>query len=110
MTPLSPADWQIRKDGDLVTLYPSIGNWNYPCHSHYWIRRNRIQWAAPLTSRDIARVQQKDIADKVRYIDKINRAKGLGHDSAGDQNRHTKPEPTVGLMVRIASWLRRLLG
>lgn len=111
VTPLSPADWQLRKDGELVTLSPSIGNWNYPCHSHYWIRRNRIQWAAPLTSRDIARVQKRDLADKARYVDQINRAKGLGIDSVGDQNQNKHPEPEpASLTLTILSWLRRLLG
>ncbi len=43
VTPLSPAKWQLRRDGNVVTLHPSIGNWNLSCRSHYWIRRNRIE-------------------------------------------------------------------
>lgn len=110
VTPLSPADWKLRKEGDLVTLHPSIGNWNYPCHSHYWIRRNRVQWAPPLTSREIARVQQRDFADKARYIDQINRTKA-GHHNIGDQNNHTQPEPIGGtIFARIAKWFSSLLG
>ena len=31
--------------GERALLYPSIGNWQFPCRSHYWIRRNRIIWA-----------------------------------------------------------------
>jgi len=46
ITPLSPKDWQLTYDGDTITLYPSVGNWNFPCQSHYWLRRNRVQWAA----------------------------------------------------------------
>jgi hypothetical protein len=45
VTPLSPRDWKLIFDGDSVTLSPSIGNWQYPCRSHYWIRRSRIEWA-----------------------------------------------------------------
>lgn len=44
VTPFTPRDWQISFNGDTVTLSPSIGNWNYPCRSHYWIRNNRVVW------------------------------------------------------------------
>lgn len=75
VTPLSPVDWQLRKEGDLVSLHPSIGNWNYACRSHYWIRRNVIHWAGSMSSKQIAQVQAKDRADKVRYIEHVNKLK-----------------------------------
>jgi hypothetical protein len=42
VTPISPADWQLLYDGDTVSLTPSIGNWGFPCRSHYWIRSNQV--------------------------------------------------------------------
>jgi hypothetical protein len=45
MTPLSPTGWSVGFDGRTVTVTPSIGNWNLPCRSHYWIRRSAIEWA-----------------------------------------------------------------
>lgn len=45
VTPLSPTGWTLSYDGDSVSLDPSIGNWSFPCQSHYWIRRNRVEWA-----------------------------------------------------------------
>ena len=45
VTPLSPGDWRLTFDGKSLTLLPSIGNWQYPCRSHYWIRSSRIEWA-----------------------------------------------------------------
>ena len=42
VTPLSPDDWQLKYDGETISLYPSIGNWDFQCQSHYWIRRNKI--------------------------------------------------------------------
>jgi hypothetical protein len=45
VTPLSPGGWTLIFDGRSVSLHPSIGNWNFPCRSHYWIRHGRIQWA-----------------------------------------------------------------
>ena len=42
ITPLGPADWSLRREGKSVTLHPSIGNWSFPCRSHYFIRRNKV--------------------------------------------------------------------
>ena len=45
VTPLSPADWKLTFDGVSISLHPSIGNWTFPCKSHYWIHRNKVMWA-----------------------------------------------------------------
>ncbi len=49
VTPLSPKDWKMIFDGKTVSLYPSIGNWQFPCRSHYWIENSKIvdadRWA-----------------------------------------------------------------
>ena len=42
VTPLSPTDWQLLFDGETISLSPSIGNWNFPCRSHYWIKYDKI--------------------------------------------------------------------
>ena len=45
ITPITPVNWQIMFDGKGVSLSPSIGNWNFPCRSHYWITNSKIVWA-----------------------------------------------------------------
>ena len=46
VTPIhGPIGWNYVNKGGLVTLHPSIGNWQIPCRSHYWIRENTIVWA-----------------------------------------------------------------
>lgn len=45
VTPLSPTDWRLIFDGKTVSLDPSIGNWGFPCRSHYWVRNNGAIWA-----------------------------------------------------------------
>lgn len=72
ITPLTPADWLIRKDNDLITLLPSIGNWSFACQSHYWIKRNKVVWSAAMSKEEIGRVRAKDKADKQRYIASVN--------------------------------------
>jgi Family of unknown function (DUF6527) len=44
ITRLSPADWRLSYDGRSVSLHPSIGNWDFPCQSHYWIRNDDVVW------------------------------------------------------------------
>ena len=44
VTPLSPTEWNLWFDGDSISLAPSIGNWNFPCRSHYIITENRVMW------------------------------------------------------------------
>lgn len=45
ITPFTPTDWKLTFDGESISLRPSIGNWNFPCRSHYWIVNNRVEWA-----------------------------------------------------------------
>lgn len=68
VTPLSPVDWQLKKNMNRVSLRPSIGNWNYHCKSHYFITNNRVIWADQFTQKQISSVQAKDNFDKQKYI------------------------------------------
>jgi hypothetical protein len=42
VTPLSPTDWSVTFNGKTVSFDPSIGNWNFKCQSHYWIKENKV--------------------------------------------------------------------
>lgn len=99
VTPLSPADWQVRRQGELVSLYPSIGNWNFECRAHYWIRANQIVWAAGMSNAEVDRVQARDRRDKARYIDKVNASKQSTNDGTSKDVR----------AAVSTSWWQRLL-
>lgn len=73
VTPLSPVDWQLKKNMNRVSLRPSIGNWNYRCKSHYFITNNRVIWADKFTQKQISSVQAKDNLDKQKYIANKNK-------------------------------------
>lgn len=75
ITPLSPADWSLRREGGSVTLHPSIGNWGFPCRSHYFIRRNQVVWAKSMSRLEVDRVRWRDQRDKAAYIKEVNFAK-----------------------------------
>ncbi|MCA2250816.1 hypothetical protein JF729_23840 [Mycobacterium intracellulare] len=43
VTPFGPHDWSLTFDGT-VSLRPSVGNGQQPCRSHYYVRKDRIDW------------------------------------------------------------------
>lgn len=67
VTPLTPTDWELRFNGKEVTLGPSIGNWSFPCKSHYWIIRNTVRWARRWTADEIEGGRQEDREAKRDY-------------------------------------------
>lgn len=104
VTPLSPTDWSLRFNGDAVSLDPSIGNWSYPCRSHYILRGNRVRWAGSMDASDIAAIRQRDRLDKLRYYgqqsDETASASDLGRPSL----------PPVPVTTRRQGLWRRVLG
>jgi hypothetical protein len=69
VTPLSPTDWSMVFDGESVSLSPSVGNWSFPCRSHYWIERDRVVWAPAWTSREIEDGRSRDARRKTAHYD-----------------------------------------
>lgn len=66
---IAPIGWSVMFDGDTVTLSPSIGNWNLPCKSHYWIRRSEVKWAPELTSEQIEKGRMFEDLDTRDYYE-----------------------------------------
>jgi hypothetical protein len=52
-TQLGYLGWQLTRERLGPTLYPSIGNWQKPCRSHYFIRSGQIVWLGDLTDAEI---------------------------------------------------------
>ncbi len=68
VTPLRQTEFELISRGGKVSLYPSIGNWNYPCQSHYWIRDNQVVWAAAMSKEQIRVNRIHDDAVKEAYF------------------------------------------
>jgi len=60
VTPLKPGRWRIQVHGGSASLFPSIGNWSFPCQSHYWIRNGEVCWAPRWSAAKIARARSSD--------------------------------------------------
>jgi len=84
VTPLSPNDWSLTFDGETVSLSPSIGNWSFPCKSHYWIHNDEVVWARPWSSREISASRKKE--QRSREIYHQRRAKKDATDADEDAN------------------------
>lgn len=44
-TPLGPTEWRCSADPEGPTLMPSVGNWQRPCRSHYFVINGGVEWA-----------------------------------------------------------------
>lgn len=69
VTPLSPTGWILTFDGESVSLTPSIGNWSFPCRSHYFVTRNRVKWAPRLSRTEIEAGRKNDQRVREKYYD-----------------------------------------
>ena len=68
VTPIRPTDWTLSFDGKTVSLDPSIGNWSFPCQSHYYIRKNRVKWAPKWSREQIERGRLHDSHAKEGHV------------------------------------------
>ena len=85
VTPLSPTDWKLIFDGESVSLYPSIGNWSFPCESHYWIEGGNVEWAPKWSRKEIQNGRSQDRAAKLRYFTdrkRVNEMANEAHETA----------------------------
>jgi hypothetical protein len=88
-TPLRPPRWVLDETASGPTLRPSVGNWEFPCQSHYWIRGGRIVWSEKWTSQQIAAGRRREEKRRIAYYDALDRS---------------------GFLRRFWRWIKRLLG
>src|ERR1035437_3026982 len=72
-TQLGPLGWQFKNQRQGPSLYPSIGNWQKPCRSHYFIKGGRIVWAAPMSEAEVLRGRQQEMRHRDDFIRGTNR-------------------------------------
>ncbi|MPZ47049.1 MAG: hypothetical protein GEV05_27530 [Betaproteobacteria bacterium] len=111
VTPLSSAEWSVKRNGGRVSLWPSIGNFAFPCRSHYVIQNNLVQKARAMTDRQIQRVKANDRADKAAQIRRTNYAKEAAA-LATKQNAHIAPthewQPSMSWLQHLIRWWKSL--
>lgn len=68
VTPITPTDWSLTYNGDNVSLWPSVGNWNMKCRSHYFLHRGRVIEAEPWSDKRIENERIRDKLAKAAYF------------------------------------------
>ena len=88
-TPLGPTEWSVRSGPNGPTLRPSVGNWQLPCRSHYFITNGEIEWANQWSEARIQAGRVQEAARREAYLD----------------SRHTK-----GFFALVWRWIKGLFG
>jgi Family of unknown function (DUF6527) len=70
-TPLGPTEWMLEEDSSGPTLEPSIGNWQRPCRSHYWIVEGRVRWAESWSAEQVEAGRRYEDARRNEYYDSV---------------------------------------
>jgi len=91
-TPLGPTDWSLSEGSRGPTLEPSIGNWQLPCRSHYWIANGSVIWAEDWSEKRIEAGRAHERRRAEEYF--MNRA----------------PKPPTSKLATLVQWLRTLWG
>jgi len=102
ITPFTPTDWKLTYDGETVSLWPSIGNWNFRCRSHYIIRQSLVILAEPWVNKEIESGRQRDRKRKKKYYDQKNECE----DHVVAQSNEHETEDT-GLWNRLKERVRQ---
>lgn len=90
-TPLKPTEWTFTDSKNGPTLKPSIGNWQLPCKSHYWITDGEILWSSQWTNKQIIAGRNSEESRRRAYFERINKG-------------------NVSLISKIYNWIRDLFN
>jgi Family of unknown function (DUF6527) len=104
VTPLSPTDWKLVYDGRAVTLHPSIGNWSFPCRSHYWIRSNRVEWAPSWSDEEVRAGKLHDRLTKDWYFDAVAGGQADGPSKGAPEPENHAEADRIGRWQRVVQW------
>ena len=103
VTPLGPAEWRLTYDGRTVSLEPSIGNWSFPCRSHYWVDGGIVRWAHVFSKTEVALVRQKAWTRRNSYY-QTERAEVLGKVPGRDAQRGSR-RSIIWEKIRALGWV-----
>ena len=107
VTPLGPAEWSLTYDGRTISLAPSIGNWSFPCRSHYWIDEGNVRWGHGFSGAEIALVRQKSRTRRGGYY-RTERAEVIGKVPGRDAQHDPIDYEQRGLRQSIWEKIRAL--
>lgn len=73
-TPLGPTEWAVTETAAGPSLWPSVGNWQQACKSHYVIKRGEIEWARQWSEAQIKNGRAREERRREAYYKEIQAA------------------------------------
>jgi hypothetical protein len=101
VTPFTPTDWKVTFDGESISLSPSIGNWSFPCRSHYFIRNNNVAWAKNMSDEAIEFGRQRDRKNKSIFYGQTDSHEKMSTDVSVDTTSSQKREGLFSAIIRF---------
>lgn len=68
-TPLGPTAWSVQKRARGPSLWPSVGNWQLPCRSHYVIDEGAVVWAKQWSNAQVDAGRRYEQARRKAYYE-----------------------------------------
>ena len=68
-TPLGPTEWSVEEDLQGPTLWPSVGNWQHACRSHYWFHDGEVVWGDAWSPAQVASGRGQEQERRRAYYD-----------------------------------------
>ena len=85
--PLGPAEWSFLDSPNGPSLAPSIGNWQFPCRSHYWIQGGQVVWSAAWTPTQVQAGHRAEEERRRAITTVLNEAAKDFSVACGDRSR-----------------------
>lgn len=84
-TPLGPTEWRLEESKEGPSLSPSVGNWQQPCGSHYWIWRGEVEWHGDWTEEQINVGRSREHQRREAYFSKREKQRRAQNGSPGQR-------------------------
>lgn len=105
VTPLDATGWRFTEKVGQATLHPSIGNWQLPCRSHYWIRSGKVVWAEDWSEERVEAGRRAE-AERARAWDASRPATSPQPEVVSSPERlPTSPPERPTLLSRLRGWV-----
>lgn len=104
---LDPSDYAITFNGETISLWPSLGNWDFHCRSHYIIRHGRVLWAPQMSESAIAAGRRSAKRTRVKRDDLEPAALWATLDSEAST---IEPAVTTSAWRRLVAKIRDMIG
>lgn len=69
-TPIDETEWRLDEGPNGPSLSPSVGNWQKPCRSHYFIRDGAVLWCAAWSEEGIEAGRKREHERRVAHLDR----------------------------------------